>query len=203
MTAPRSMERVAARSSRAESGDALTSRWGVPSPSAHRHGRVRVPDSGMSGRVEGYVSHVTSADAYLDTDSPWTHVVADASQVPPAGEGLTLTLRGSLMTDLEGVFREFVRALEFPEYFGWNWPAFAECLEDLSWLPARLYLLVVTDADQLLVDDALEVPTLYRHLESAGSRWANSFALGPEWGGGEVPFNVMLIGRPPAWTTED
>ena len=41
MTAPRSMERVAARSSRAESGDALTSRWGVPSPSVRRRERAR------------------------------------------------------------------------------------------------------------------------------------------------------------------
>jgi hypothetical protein len=46
MTAPRSMERVAARSSRAESGDALAARWGVPSPSAHQHERA---DGGMSG----------------------------------------------------------------------------------------------------------------------------------------------------------
>jgi hypothetical protein len=106
------------------------------------------------------------------------------------------------MTDLDGRFREFVRGLEFPEYFGWNWPAFAECLNDLAWLPAKSYVLVVIDADRLLIDDIDEVPTLHRHLESAGRRWANSFALGPEWDGGEVPFNVVLIGQPPGWTDQ-
>ena len=56
---------------------------------------------------------------------------------------------------------------------------------------------------RLLVDETIELSTLHRHLESAGGRWANSFALGPEWGGGEVPFNVVLIGEPPTWTDED
>jgi hypothetical protein len=106
------------------------------------------------------------------------------------------------MTVLDGVFREFVRGLEFPEDFGWNWPAIAECLTDLSWLPGTSYVLVVTDAGRPLIDDIDEVPTLQRHLESAGRRWANSFALGPEWDGGEVPFNVVLIGKPHGWADQ-
>jgi hypothetical protein len=116
---------------------------------------------------------------------------------------LTLSLHGSRMTDLEGVYREFVRALEFPEYFGWNWPAFHECLTDLSWLPAERYLLVITDADLLLANDLSETPTFRRLMESAGRRWANAFALGPEWGGGEVPFNLVLVGEPPSWDDAD
>ena len=34
------------------------------------------------------------------------------------------------------------RALDFPSYFGQNWDAFEESLNDMSWAPARGYLVV-------------------------------------------------------------
>ena len=33
------------------------------------------------------------------------------------------------------------RQLEFPAHFGANWDAFADCVRDLSWLPARGYVI--------------------------------------------------------------
>jgi RNAse (barnase) inhibitor barstar len=36
--------------------------------------------------------------------------------------------------------------LAFPEWFGCNWDALADCLTDLSWLPAPGYLLVIQHA---------------------------------------------------------
>lgn len=32
------------------------------------------------------------------------------------------------------VLAVFAGRLRFPDYFGWNWDAFEECLADLSWL---------------------------------------------------------------------
>jgi len=41
---------------------------------------------------------------------------------------------------------EFLRAaaasMDFPTYFGQNWDAFEECIRDLSWAPARGYVLL-------------------------------------------------------------
>jgi hypothetical protein len=37
-------------------------------------------------------------------------------------------------------------ALEFPDWFGGNWDALADCLGDLSWLPGDGHLLVFDEA---------------------------------------------------------
>ena len=38
------------------------------------------------------------------------------------------------------------QSLRFPNYFGWNWDALEECLQDLSWLPANLQIAIVHEA---------------------------------------------------------
>ncbi|HEY1487114.1 MAG TPA: barstar family protein [Micromonosporaceae bacterium] len=42
---------------------------------------------------------------------------------------------GAAMTDRASLFSEFMVACDFPDWFGGNWDAFADCLKDLSWLP--------------------------------------------------------------------
>jgi hypothetical protein len=41
------------------------------------------------------------------------------------------------------LFSIYVSTLRFPQYFGWNWDAFEECLRDLSWLPANRSVVIV------------------------------------------------------------
>ena len=50
--------------------------------------------------------------------------------------------------DREALLDALAGALVFPEWFGHNWDALADCLGDLSWLEAPGYLLVVEDARQ-------------------------------------------------------
>ncbi len=74
------------------------------------------------------------------------------------------------MRTLSGVFDEFAAALQFPPYFGENWGAFDECIEDLEWLPATGYLLLLIDATELLVDEEnaeKHMSALVRVLEKA------------------------------------
>lgn len=112
-----------------------------------------------------------------------------------ARAGLTVkVLRGKKMRDEQGLFDEFGAALQFPDYFGENWPATEECLSDLAWLPVRSgYVLVVVDADEVLLDthdDQLAV--LVRILNRVAERWSNPIALGEPWDRSAVPFHVVL-----------
>ena len=86
-----------------------------------------------------------------------------------------------------------MREFRFPEYFGWNWAAFAECMRTLGERPAHGYLTVIGNSDQLLQDERGDAPTFLRQLEVIGQRWSTAFGLGPEWGGREVPFNTVLV----------
>src|SRR5438045_1068505 len=71
-----------------------------------------------------------------------------------AASGITVRmLRGERMRQQSRLFSEFAAALQFPYYFGENWNAFDECITDLEWLPGEAYVLIVTNADQVLRED--------------------------------------------------
>lgn len=72
-----------------------------------------------------------------------------------------------------GLFVEAASALGFPDYFGKNWDAFQECMNDREeWLSPGNYLLVFTDADQLLCSDTEKnFETLMNVLTRATKDW--------------------------------
>ena len=69
--------------------------------------------------------------------------------------------------DKPALLAQLAEAASFPDYFGHNWDAAADCLSDLSWLPGSGYLLIARcaeqfrnrhhDLDAVLVDVLLEV----------------------------------------------
>ena len=135
-------------------------------------------------------------------DAPWVHVVDAEVKVADllahdAGGAVSVVLDARRMSDFEGLMAECRAAFRFPEYFGRNWSAFDECIRDLSWLPGLAYQVVIEHGNELLREDLGELPTFLRTMERAGQAWSRSFARGPEWGGGEVPFNTVIIGSPP------
>lgn len=128
--------------------------------------------------------------------SPWVHLlVLRQSESPqravaaPAGFSLTV-VRGAKCKTSEGLFAEFARALSFPDYFGHNWDGLEECLADLEWLPARGYLVIVTDAEQVLTKSDEDYPTFIDILNDAGESWSERRTAGAAQAG--VPFHVML-----------
>lgn len=90
-----------------------------------------------------------------------------------ANDGRTVLKQvdGSKCATLDELFIEFANAFEFPDYFGSNWAAFDECLNDLDWLPGEAYLLLLSDIDQVIKTSDNTFKTLVETLERSVSEW--------------------------------
>jgi len=111
-----------------------------------------------------------------DEASPGSADVPLVSEVPfgPHTFAALCALATSLglnaaLIDLEGcvdeseLFERIASALAFPDWFGANWDALFDCLNDLSWLPARGYVLVFEHTGGL-ADEAPQVLHALREL---------------------------------------
>ncbi|MEO6306800.1 MAG: barstar family protein [Nitrospiraceae bacterium] len=127
--------------------------------------------------------HTVTLTAYLQsTKAPWTSLLtvtagqrAESLVRPPTGLVLKI-IKGLHCKTPVTLFAEFARALKFPDYFGHNWDALEECLADLEWLPAKGYVLLITDAERVLPDDEEEYETFLEILRDAGEAWGNGQA---------------------------
>ena len=136
------------------------------------------------------VTHVQS------TKAPWVsllvvHAGQRADKLIPVPSGFRFqSLNGTKCRTAAGLFAEFARALHFPDYFGHNWDALEECLADLEWLPAKGYVLLLSDAEQILREDEDGYATFLEVLSDAGEAWASGQAgMGSK---GATPFHVLL-----------
>ena len=121
-------------------------------------------------------------EQFLSTDRPWIHTCApDVITFDFAGRLRELppfvyiaALDGRRMRSPAGLFAEFARALRFPDYFGHNWDALDECLNDLNWLMPlsshKPVVVLVADAEELLQNEP-ELKKLLRLLSSTSVAW--------------------------------
>jgi len=56
------------------------------------------------------------------------------------------TLHGTQTGNKEEFLAHASAVLGFPDYFGMNWDAFADCLTDLSWMEANRILVLYADS---------------------------------------------------------
>lgn len=133
---------------------------------------------------------------YLQTPkAPWSSLLvvpagtkATALVKAPVGFALRV-INGKKCSTPAGLFTEFARALGFPDYFGHNWDAMEECLADLEWLPAKGYVLLITDAHAVLPGDEDEYETVLEILSDAGEAWSKGQAGG---GGNAIAFHTLF-----------
>jgi RNAse (barnase) inhibitor barstar len=71
--------------------------------------------------------------------------------------------------------REFLdhaaKVLGFPDYFGKNWDAFADCLTDMSWAERSGFLITYTDCHQLAEQSPDEFDTAIEIFKEAAEIW--------------------------------
>ncbi len=139
-------------------------------------------------------------DALFRPDGPWLHPVVAADkggwdileslQKRSELRVAARVVRGNKMRTTPAFFDEFAAAFQFPAYFGENWDAFDECVTDLSWLPADVYTVLLTDSVHLLEAEPSEDRALgIRVLERAGREWGKP--IGGEFAPAR-PFHVLL-----------
>lgn len=141
-------------------------------------------------------SHISLSTHVQSTKAPWTTLlVLKAGQrvesLVAAPQGFVVkVLKGGKCRTRGTLFLEFARVLDFPDYFGHNWDALEECLADFEWLPAKGYVLLLTDAEQILRDDEEEYETFLEVLSDAGEAWGSGQAgLGSKRA---TPFHVVM-----------
>jgi hypothetical protein len=134
------------------------------------------------------------ASIIRSTKAPWVVLLvlqtgARPERILDVPEGFSLhVLRGTKCRTAAALLEEFAHALKFPDYFGHNWDALEECLADLEWLPAKGYLLIVTEAERVLAQEEEDYNTFLEVLSDAGEAWAS----GQAGSGSRRPFHVIL-----------
>lgn len=66
---------------------------------------------------------------------------------------------------------EVSAAPQFPYYFGHNWSAFRDCVNDLSWLKGASFLIIFDSAQHLLTESDDDFEILLRILSETHDEW--------------------------------
>lgn len=96
---------------------------------------------------------------------------SSAQSATPGAALVTIELAGC-RTKAELLSRA-ARAMRFPPWFGHNWDALADCLMDLSWLPAPAYVIELQHLGDLRAAAPEVVATLLEILAEAAAYWAD------------------------------
>lgn len=91
-----------------------------------------------------------------------------------AAESLEYPLRRvnlTQITDKDGFLVAIGQALNFPDWYGHNWDALADCLADLSWMAASGYVLILDHADRFAAANPTDFATALSILQEASDSW--------------------------------
>jgi len=78
---------------------------------------------------------------------------------------------GTKMHTIQDFHTMIAQALKFPDYYGCNINALDECINDLDWLDAERYVLLIEEYDSLLIEDSERLPIVLEILHEATEAW--------------------------------
>ncbi len=81
-------------------------------------------------------------------------------------------IRGNKSRTVSSFFDEISAALQFPLYFGENWNAFNDCINDMDWLEGDNYVLLISNTESLLCEADIEDFYIFlKMITTANERW--------------------------------
>ena len=108
---------------------------------------------------------------------------ADVIALAEAANWRAMALDGSAIHDKASLLDAFAAGFSFPDWFGRNWDALADCLGDLSWLgESSGYLVLFEDWPVLAGADADAFATTLDILRTTSDIWRSR----------KEPFAVLL-----------
>lgn len=80
---------------------------------------------------------------------------------------------GANSQTLTGFYKEIARALEFPDYFGFNLDSLDELLNDLSWIKEEIIVVFITGSEHFIANDPdpERLQDLLVLLDEAAGNW--------------------------------
>ncbi len=73
--------------------------------------------------------------------------------------------------DKEDFLGDVSRAMRFPEWFGGNWDALADCLKDLSWMPAKGWAVILEKSKHFCGGHGAEFKVAMQVMSDAAEYW--------------------------------
>jgi RNAse (barnase) inhibitor barstar len=80
---------------------------------------------------------------------------------------------GRDISDKDQFLKQAALILRFPEYFGNNWDAFADCLTDMSWLEADGFVILYDQFDPFAEHSPRQFETALEILKESTEFWRN------------------------------
>jgi RNAse (barnase) inhibitor barstar len=103
-------------------------------------------------------------------------------------------IEGTKIVDKKSLFEEFSVAFKFPDYFGHNWDAFDECINDLEWLNSNSYVIVITDFEEITLDQN-DFTIFIDMLKKAVREWTSGRKINPQFATPPTPFHSIFVVR--------
>jgi hypothetical protein len=83
-------------------------------------------------------------------------------------------LDGEKITTKTEFLQAAAQALQFPDYFGYNWDAFEDCLTDLDLLTGKGHILLYTQPEKFATANPKDWSTLMSIFRTAVQDWLQS-----------------------------
>jgi RNAse (barnase) inhibitor barstar len=106
----------------------------------------------------------------------------------------TATISGDLIKNKQDILETFKQIFRFPDYFGYNWDALEECINDLNWLNSKAYLLILINPDKMQLTEQ-DFQLLFSILLNSANNWKQGRYYNSNFITHPTPFHLLLIFR--------